>query len=268
MIKINYEVNDMIHSVEIDIEEELAIEINKNIQGINESQNKKYKHNNSIKVFENSSENLSKNTNDTNINIPKNFRKFDINSEKRYEVIKVNNGGFELKESRNILENACKVAIVLESPHTSEYSDDFQPVGPIKNLSTSTRIKNNINNIIKNLSNLFIEKNQFDIYLINPVKFQTSLGSFYEGKLNKKIRDKLWASLYNNVYKQDFLKEIEEYDIVINCCTHINSESGKKQITKDLLLQEHRYRVIECNNHPCVWGKDTEFLVVDNIFKF
>lgn len=263
MAIIKYKTKGKIFSVEVNIKKELVEEININLEKIKRNQNKIYKSDKDIRIFKT----LNKNKITSDIYLPKNFRQFDIQSEKRYEIIREKNGDFTLQENSNKVGAAYKIAIVLESPHVSEYDGNFQPNGPVKKLSTSNRIKNNIINIIKKIEPYCEGKNQFDIYLVNPVKFQASLGSFYTSKLNEEIRNRLWKTLYDNVYKEEFLEEMKEYNVIINACTYINNNSGKKQITRDLLENKYKYKVIECTKHPSRWDKNTEFWIIENIFK-
>lgn len=233
--------------------------------------------------------------------IPNNFEKFEINEEKRYEVDRITerksqilsyrepysyeennkllsklevkycsyeeNEIFRVSKKREKRENedVCKIVIVLESPHREEYENsnyEFKPLGPAMK-KTGNKIEKYIINLIKCIETYYIANKKYDIYLINPVKFQASLGSFYNGKLNENIRNNLWKAMYI-YYKEEFLKHITEYDFVVNCCSEIESQFGKKQITNDLLnLSNRNFHIIESNRHPAYWHLKTKLTFID-----
>lgn len=234
--------------------------------------------------------------------LPDNFRRFDIKAKKRYEVDHVINpiinivsyktpytyeenskylnesefkySTYEEKETVSVLrttkarkgKDVLKVAVVLESPHKDEFEIEeyqFKPAGPAMGTS-GNNIEKYLINLIKAIEKYYIAYNKYDIYIVNPVKFQASLGSFYTGKLIKEIRNELWKSLYENVYKKEFLEEIKKYDIIVNSCTDINEKYGKYQITNDLKNIENRaFDIIECSRHPSRWNFKTKLKFID-----
>ena len=63
---------------------------------------------------------------------------------------------------------------------------------------------------------------------MNPIQFQTSLGSIYTGRLQVGLRDKIWTNIWtiqdsNGVYilQKDFENRLKGYKpkLVINSCT-------------------------------------------------
>ncbi|GAA0084846.1 hypothetical protein UT300007_12850 [Clostridium sp. CTA-7] len=168
----------------------------------------------------------------------------------------------KLREGKNII----KIAVVMESPHREEFvieNNKFKPLGPAMGAS-GNNIEKYLINLIKAIEKCYFVCNKYDIYIINPVKFQASLGSFYKKGLNDKIRNELWKCLYENVYKKEFLEELKKYDIIVNSCTAINKEYGKYQITNDLKSIENRtFDIIECSRHPGYWHLTTKLKFID-----
>lgn len=125
-----------------------------------------------------------------------------------------------------------KIVIILESPHIDEYTKlpcnsiinncVNKPITPA-NGKTGIEIEKNLSLLLTKLNSLqALNQKKYEICIVNPVPFQTSLGSF-TGKMNEKLKTEIWKHLWNQSKAQtefeELLEKIPDNSIVINSCT-------------------------------------------------
>lgn len=120
------------------------------------------------------------------------------------------------------------VVILLESPHKSEYeyiNGLLRPLSPalgdtgrnIFNLFTSHVIP-----VLREAGISFDGRQSYNICLVNPVPFQTSLVAIHGEAMEKvkRIRNKVWKEIFG-VTREDFAARLDKYQpfLVLNGCT-------------------------------------------------
>lgn len=137
------------------------------------------------------------------------------------------------KDSVTVIEknipNAENILIlILESPHTDEFDENGNPIGPA-NGTTGYNIREHILDILGN------GYKSYHLILMNAIPFQCSLGlKLNENKQNQKTRDEVFAKVWEDkdigadFFKkrfQNLLKELKNKSVIIvNACT-----AGKKK---------------------------------------
>lgn len=134
-----------------------------------------------------------------------------------------------------------KIFIIVESPHKDEFDSIFCPIRPL-NGSSGFKFNNNILNKLNiwfNNSNLINIGDLFEIHIVNPVRYQTSLYHYFNSKIpydipnnnynynqiNSYIRDETWRILFAvQSIRDDFLNYLNKYTndkklFIVNCCT-------------------------------------------------
>ena len=127
------------------------------------------------------------------------------------------------------------MAIVLESPHVSEY--EGKP-SPLKNPTTSTLFSKHLPSMlfkyITMVSNQYgafsravrdIENNIYRIKLINAVQYQCSLGELSDEKDEKRKNRIVNECLQKQDFQDDLVNRLKGAEVIINCCT--GQENGK-----------------------------------------
>ncbi len=111
--------------------------------------------------------------------------------------------------------NGKTIAVILESPHTAEFTDDL--INP-----AIGKTGDNLCHGFKETLPYLRLKNEMDyrIILMNTIQYQCSLG------LNtKQLRDRVWIKLWFDYEKRyDFINRLKTYnpDIIVNLCTKGN----------------------------------------------
>lgn len=169
------------------------------------------------------------------------------------------------------------VVIILESPHRDEY--DFKdnqdkstltPIAPA-NGKTGGNIRDHIFKIIS--KRLKLNEGIYNIYLLNRVPYQCSLGSLYKTGLNNEIRNKIFKELWSK-NQNEFFKELQSFspDIIIESCTQAvdGIDVTDKFSNQYLEYIDNIYNVMEWDtyteqeilycSHPSVsWGTEHYF---------
>lgn len=183
-----------------------------------------------------------------------------------------------------------KIALLVESPHKDEFDEIFNPLCPLNGLS-GRRFANNIVGFLEKwFNNSFINdgKYYFEVKIINPIQYQTSLYHFLNGKIaynrfgnfsytsiDHSLRDDVWRFLYQKCgLEADFIRRVQVYspDYIINCCTgrncykqfnankKIKKIRSKAENLKALTRETLRFNgliksgsYLECN-HPISWS--------------
>ena len=144
-----------------------------------------------------------------------------------------------------------KLAIIVESPNSKEFDNNFNPIAPLIGRSGNTfdrkivfKFNTWFNTTLSQASDIS-EGTIVRVELVNPVQFQTSLFHLLNNKipylqlkqahkkytLNKKLRDDVWKALYVDLkYEGDFIAEILKIapDYIVNCCTGNSSSPVKR----------------------------------------
>mgnify|MGYP004520562413 FL=1 len=193
-----------------------------------------------------------------------------VNDEARY-TIKIKNNICSkpklLKDFKTIEENK-NIVLLLESPHRSEYRDikiydRLVPIGPAQggNLTDAggaikAYIHEAINYVISKNS-LSLNNGDYNLIIINPIQFQTSLGSLYDKGLNRNLRDKVWKNIWKiidskkYIVQEDFICRLNSYnsDLIINACTYELKKKVKGLLDDKTIIS---YGI----NHPAInWNK-------------
>ena len=119
------------------------------------------------------------------------------------------------------------IVVLLESPHSKEYSKanrKIAPIAPAQN-KTGKQIKDHLSEYLKHPpeANSYIRDNSggSHIILCNPVQFQASLRLAYLS-LTRKAKEKVWKVLWNTPgVKESLLNRLLNYrpHVIINACT-------------------------------------------------
>ena len=150
-----------------------------------------------------------------------------------------------------------KIVILLESPHNEEYNAQLQIAksGPACGNSgcvfnnNAIRVFNaNINIIVNKLNPN--PKEEFDIYFVNAIQYQCSLG---KTNFNRNLRDHIFINLWSNPiydFKNDLLERLQiiSPDLIINACTQNlkNSCCNASQIASN-------FNYLDANYHISLW---------------
>lgn len=166
------------------------------------------------------------------------------------------------------------VALNLESPHLHEYSADFEPIEPLMNPRSNTRVRKYLPDMLGDHEHLAAILGQpgfrlpeADVVLINPIPYQTSLVRLwlpeYRGTMLSSVRNNTWNALWAvehqgvKVYQEDYLERLAAFHptLVINACT----AALKDQVTT-FLRRRTPYPVVEATSHPSYWDSRTQLV--------
>lgn len=147
------------------------------------------------------------------------------------------------------------IIILIESPHFSEFSKYGMPLGPA-NGKTGRNLEKYFKFLLKKI-NSFMGKDAYDVVLVNPIQFQTSLGIKTEE--GKKIRDKNWSRMWRKPCN-DFMQRLNSFIplkgknhvIIINSCTKGGNEKRKEKVTESIKegLRRKRNVILLEGYHP------------------
>lgn len=150
------------------------------------------------------------------------------------------------------LEN--NIVLLLESPHKSEIKLDLDgyymgiaPAQGKKPFDAGNLIEKHLCDVLKGIK---LKDNSYNFLIVNPIQYQTSLGSLLFGKLNNRLRNDVWLKLWKiDDMRECFLQRIEYYKplVIINACT----EKLKDYIDIEL-CREGYGKIIYHSYHPAV----------------
>lgn len=161
-----------------------------------------------------------------------------------------------------------RIIVLLESPHIDEYiPNNANFSGPAMG-----KTGNRFNNQAIKLFNKFIsvmkkalllsKKEEFDVYFINAIQYQCSLGN---KNFNRDIRDFVFTELWNskpNSFKDDLIERLNilKPDLIINACTKNLQQTccNKRAIVNE--LSGFKYSFISANKHVSCWDKNTNLM--------
>lgn len=137
-----------------------------------------------------------------------------------------------------------RIALIVESPHQSEFDANFCPIAPLNGRSGGKFATNILTKLNLWFAGSVNNGDCFEIYIMNPVQYQTSLHHFLNGmiaweqnnnygynKIDKKLRDDVWEFLFVTCgLKTTFISRLQAYgpDYIINCCTGGNNNAYGK----------------------------------------
>lgn len=167
------------------------------------------------------------------------------------------------------------LAIVLESPHESEYENNMidHPLRPAMG-KTGENIDEYLMHVVRSCALLHLGIcRRTRVVLVNPIQFQCSLVSVI--KKNKrwtKIRDRVWNALWSQQsIRDEFRSRLGVYrpDFIINACTH-DIDCRRRRCTKNLECKKHKIRNFIAAHfesptskyeiaHPCSWQRGPSY---------
>lgn len=171
---------------------------------------------------------------------------------------------YNLYTNKKIVKN---IALILESPHKSEYDNQYNPLRPA-NGRTGTNINNKIckrNKLIK----VLCPKYDYKIYLINSIQYQCSCYNEFHGLVlkpnnvlisninncNKSLKNKIFRLLFNKNKGNlcaDFLNRLNNCRpfIIYNCVTSVLKNVVKTSINNSTIYKSVQY---VDDIHPSSW---------------
>ncbi len=163
-----------------------------------------------------------------------------------------------IKKALKAKKNPFCIILLLESPHKSEFKKKpYYPAQGTGNGDTGTLIMNNLHKLFNHLKII----GPSDIYFVNRIQFQTSLGIS-----NEDLKTQIFFSMWSNVEVKNSLRErlkeiVDAYiqSSIIDCNT---SQIRSKIKKNDIFVPNkggniHLYKA----DHPSSWiGKDPSFV--------
>lgn len=139
------------------------------------------------------------------------------------------------------------IAIILESPHVSEYTSTMTPKAPAQGTRPSEAGGAIDTYIEKVLTRMHIPCGTYSLLIVNPIPYMCSLGKFFKQKLDTKVRDHVWKEIWKiSEIRDDFCNALATYqpEIIINCCTSklkplVDAEIKKMQMFARLYSTFH-----------------------------
>ena len=152
--------------------------------------------------------------------------------------------------------------IVLESPHSDEYDNNGQPIGPalgstgnnfdqhfLRMLNSSFKFKQALNSDLV-----------YKVIFINSVQYQASQGlPLWDSEENQDTRDKNWIRFWDLGFSKDIINRLEFYEeskVILNLCT-IGKSNLKDKVSQSLRSSNIRFYL---GTHPASWD-DKSYLI-------
>lgn len=167
--------------------------------------------------------------------------------------------------------NTCgNIVLLLESPHRSEYRSiniykRLVPIGPAqggRDSEAGGAIAGYLDKAIEHIlsNNQLSLLGSYRVVIVNPIQFQTSLGSLYVGKLRGGLRNKIWNSIWeindgkSYIVQESFVKRIHDLEpsLIINACT----SNLKKNVNNVLNSSAAKYDKVNINHPSNNWIKN------------
>lgn len=145
------------------------------------------------------------------------------------------------------------IAVVLESPHKSEYNARI-PLGPARG-TTGRLFDSEFQRLFSNSvwSSHFFNAT-YDVILLNGVQFQCSLGHSLNNIINRQTRDNNWLDIFNNYGGNvDIVNRLNALNpaLIINLCTKGYSNL---QMILDRQLNANFSCPYTYGTHPSTWN--------------
>jgi hypothetical protein len=160
-----------------------------------------------------------------------------------------------------------KIVLVVESPHSHEYDENFVPIAPAQG-STGDNIHKHIIGIIDRHNRLNLPDGDYDLIICNPVQFQASLFHLHKIPLRSKefdvtaVRNKVWRAIYN-LDKNTFYQRLTTYApaAIINACTSNLRKRACCEIERWRIsttnVSQKQLNVYNAGSHPQNWSSNT-----------
>ena len=157
------------------------------------------------------------------------------------------------------------IVVLLESPHVDEFQVVQQtyltaPAWGSTGNRFNTQFIKVLNRHIALINSQFPlrAKEDFDVYIINAIQYQCSLGI---RPINKTRRDYVFSQLWNQFpdsFEQDLIDRLNfvNPDLIINACT-INLQRKRCNKAKILPLLARQVSFLESSEHMSAWSKNT-----------
>ncbi|WP_147448961.1 hypothetical protein [Corallococcus terminator] len=174
------------------------------------------------------------------------------------------------------------IVVLLESPHAHEYSEQFEPIGPLKNPTSEARLLCFLHRLLSDAESPDDEEER-DVVLCNPIQWQTSIFRLLppckQVGLQDAIRNTVWKALwtYKNqhgqfVFQREFIDRLTRYGpcLILNACTGGTSKNGPKKLVQELLTATFRRHPLPrifrrqplplrmVSAHPSAWNSNTK----------
>lgn len=178
------------------------------------------------------------------------------------------------------------IVLLLESPHKDEFAyfnldvpvtveevengANVDRVCGIKpaNGATGDSIRKYLFEIIVYYLNLHKRNCKYQIFIVNPIPYQTSLWTIHKQALdynNPKIvdlRDEVWKQLWTTIpeIEAKFLQRLNDYQptYIINCCTKTISNKIIKPFLRNY-KSNHKNTQIKNGSHPSSWSRGVKY---------
>lgn len=164
---------------------------------------------------------------------------------------------FTREEITKVSQNTKIVLLILESPHTDEYLQDnsgcWRARGPACGC-TGYWIRHHLLTVLQ-FVNSSIDYTQWELLLVNAVRFQCSLGRNLQQRQNRCLKEKILRKcLQTHVFRKDLRDMVRDVVdgrtcLVVNACT----KQTRGAVT-ELLLPNVSNGVVECD-HPSSWRR-------------
>lgn len=155
--------------------------------------------------------------------------------------------------------NVFRIVLVLESPHVEEFLQT--PYLPAQG-ETGVNIKGYLDNLLYQIREDIDSKKKYEIYLVNSLQYQCSLGQKTEV-----YRDEIWNALWEKkIFVDDFVKRLNKLNpnILINLCTD-SSKNGRREKVQKIILSRYAVKkdiVSFTGSHPSSWNKNKNRYIV------
>ena len=176
------------------------------------------------------------------------LQRLSVNNKKNYTYQKrhnVNYNNFSRHTANKVM------VVVLESPHIFEFINNIN--SPAWG-TTGNKFNFQFIPLLNRYINLFqpFFNSTFDVYLVNAIRYQTSLGL---SPIIKSLRDTIFIHMWKNGFDKDFQDRLAilKPDLIINAVT-----SRLKPIVQAAInsfINNNLASIFQASSHPSVWGK-------------
>jgi hypothetical protein len=158
-----------------------------------------------------------------------------------------------------------KIVVLLESPHIEEFNVSGQPYKSAPAWGkTGDRFNNQFIKVLNNnikiiLSKYSLQKQTFDVYIVNAIQYQCSLGI---SPINQGVRNGVFAYLWNlsvNSFCDDLIERLNfiNPDLLINACTAKLKYKYCNVSTISHLMINKNIAFYTASSHMSMWGRNT-----------
>lgn len=154
------------------------------------------------------------------------------------------------------------IAVILESPHESEYDPvSYAPLAPLNNLDSRCKFLRRIGDILNRIAELGVTIPQGDVVLCNPVPYQASLARLYRVRRPyplEQITQEVWRNIYSiHAVRTDFRVRLACHyrpALIINACTS-RLQNRVHSTLKALVSGGYLNADLARAFHPAAWNR-------------